>query len=273
MSYGIGLYGLGAFGGAGVSLALAFASSTHTVRVEFDNPVLQGYGFEDGSALRPSTWSVTNLATGQVYTVLGAEAISTTAVDILLLEALGPYQEQHRVSTTSLRSASGLLVTAPTSADFAGVVVSYDGQPDDVRSFRTRDLANPGLSARAVGFANTLQIGADGDYDTEEGEPLVRKLLIRRLTTTRGRVVHLPNYGIGLRVKEPAPHRGSLQEIKQDFERQALEEPEVERAQVGVSMSRDGIVNVILQVSLRADGTQIDLRLQANPKTGSVVVL
>lgn len=273
MSYGIGLYGLGAFGGAGVSLALAFASSTHTVRVEFDNAVLQGYGFEDGSALRPSTWSVTNLATGQAYTVLGAVAISTTAVDILLLEAIGPYQEQHRVSTSTLRSASGLLVTAPTSADFAGVVVSYDGQPDDVRSLRARDLANPNLTARVVGYANTLLIGADNDYDTEEGEALVRKLVIRRWTTPRGRIAHLPNYGSSLAIKEPLPHRGSLAKLKVELERQAEEEPEVERCQVGLSLSRGGVLEVMARISLRPDGTQVDLRLQSNPTTGSVIVL
>lgn len=271
--YGATPYGTGPYGVlAGIELANAWASSNNTVRVETTTPMLVGLGYEDGSALRPSTWTVANLRTGQQYTVLGAQQVAADAVDLVLLEPLGPYQEQHRVVSTTLRNANGNIITGNVAADFAGVVATYNQGPDEVALFRARDLANPSLFARPTGAPGTLVIGAGGDYQTEVGESLVVKLVTRRLTTPRGSIRHLPDYGTLLAVKEPVPNRGNLNALRVDIERQAELEPEVARSNVSLSMSRDGVLSILVKLVLRITGGMVDIRLRSLPGTGQIFV-
>lgn len=271
--YGQSPYGTDPYGAlAGIELVNAWASSTNTVRVETTTPMMIGLGYEAGSTLRPSTWTVVNLTTGRQYTVLGAQQVAPDAVDLVLLEQLGPQQEQHRVVSTTLRNANGNVITGNVAADFAGVVVTYNSPPDDVTLFRARDLANPSLVARPIGAPGTLVLGSDGDYDTEVGEALVVKLVIRRLTTPRGSIRHLPNYGTGLAVKEPIPGRGNLNALKVELERQAELEPEVARSNVSLSLDRAGVLFVKVHLVLRITGGQVDIRLRSVPGTGQIFV-
>lgn len=273
MSYGAIPYGLGPYGGGGLTLDLAWASSTNTVRVETSVPMLQGLGFEDGSALRPDVWQVENLDTDQIYTVLGATAISPSSVDILLLEPMGSHHEAHRVTAIGLRSDGGIIVTSPTELDFLGVVAVFADAPDPTRVLRVRDLANPSLLDRPVGAQGTLVTTSGGDYATEEGEQLIRKLVLRRIVTDPEEVPYLRGYGAGLKLREPMPNRGSLSKLKVTIERQAELEPEVARAMASLTFEpSSGILEVDLRLTLRRDGATIDMRIRANPSAGNVFV-
>ena len=106
---------------------------------------------------------------------------------------------------------------------------------------------------------STFKIGRDGDYLLEEGENLVRKLIIRRLITRPGEFFHLPDYGIGLRIKEPLP--GQIASLKKQIEQQAELEPEVESAVASLSFS-NSILIIQLRVRLLQTGADIEIGIR-----------
>ena len=122
----------------------------------------------------------------------------------------------------------------------------------------------------ALPDTGALQIGADGDYTLQQGAALVRKLIIRRLITRPGEFYHLPDYGLGLRVKEPVP--GSIITLRGEIERQVELEPEVESALAKVSFSpTNNILTIQLQVVLKATGESFQIGL-AFSDSGLVVL-
>jgi len=261
--YGISPYG-GVFAATTITVAAAWAITTHSVRVTLTTEPLHVDQFQVGDAQNPLTWSVVNNETGAVLTVASATMHDTLSVDLVTLEALGDHLESHTVTAIGLFSADEVLVTSPASADFSGVVQTMD--PTDQRStndFRDRDFANPPFQiSRGLGAGGTLVIGDDGDFATESGRPLVRKLVIRRLTTRRGAFRHLPEYGVELEPKEPIASGGDLQAVLRDIEAQAQQEPDVVRAVARGSVDRSGVA--IIQLSIQAKGgVSVNMRMGA----------
>jgi len=126
-----------------------------------------------------------------------------------------------------------------------------------------RDLANcPAPSGSVVG--GTLQIAAGGDYATDTGAALVKKLILRRLTTRPGEFFHLPDYGFGLKPKGllKTSDRATL---KKQIAQQILLEPEVESVDVAITTSpATGSVTITFRARLRLGttvGAQIPLVL------------
>ena len=255
-AYGTSVYG--AFAGS-ISLASAWAITTHAVRVNLTAEPAHVDQFAVGDALNVATWSIVD-ASAAPRTVLGVTMHSTTAVEIQVLEPLGSHLVDLTVTAVGLVSATGLPATSPLSAAFVGVVQTID--PIDAVTadqFRDRDLANPPFQLeRGLGTAGTLVIGPDGDYDTEAGAPLIRKLLVRRLSTPRGSLRNLPNYGVGIIEKEPVPCAADLIALRTEIESQALEEPDVAQARARLTMDRSGVLIV---------------QLSAVPKTGAAVTI
>lgn len=261
MGYGFSPYGLSPYGGTSgsISVASAWATSTHTVLVNLTAEPKHTYQFDTGDALNVATWAVDTIG-GAPRTVIGVAMRNDTAVELTLLEPLGNHTVTHEVTATGLLSVDGIAATAPYAALFLGVVQTMD--PIDavtVEGFRDRDLANPPFQlSRGLGAAGAIAIGPDGDYDTEAGPALIRKLLLRRLGTERGSIRHLPNYGLGLIVKEPVASAGDLVALRTEIENQALEEPDVAAASAQLAMDRSGVLIV---------------QLSARPKTGAAFTL
>lgn len=273
MTYGLGAYGLSPYGfGGTLFVNAAWPVSTHTVRVELSQEPKHESAFVEGDALNPASWSVLKLVSGFQYTVIGAEMHDDTHVDVFLLEPLGNHLETHRVTAIDLVAANGSSASAPLSADFLGTVETIDPlQAVALDRFLDRDLANPPLQTEIGGFSGTLQIGSDGDYETEAGIPLAKKLVIRRLSTPRGGFPHLPTYGIGIIEKEPILGSGNLVALRKDIESQILEEPDIEDASARLLLDRSNVLFIQLRVRLAGNGATFDMQL--TPSNGQLVEL
>lgn len=265
MGFGDSPYGIGSYGGAlssiTISVASAWAISTHAVRVTLTGEPKHIDQFAPGDALNAATWTVVNLTTGRPLVVALAEMHDALSVDITTIDALGDHLETLEVTAVDLVSIDGLLAESPLSATFLGVVQTVD--PIDVaqQDFRDRDIANPPFQiSRELGHAGTLVFGSDGDLDTESGEALVRKLVLRRMTTRRGAFPHLPTYGLDLAEKEPLPNGGDLVAFLRDVEVQAKQEPDVETALAKGSMDRSGVLIIALSLEITG-GAVVNVRM------------
>ena len=267
--YGIGGYGTSPYGGVGtgVQLASAFALNTRTVRVAVVGMPLRSSPFATGDGLNPATWFVENLFTGQVYSVVAATlAQDPDTFDIALLEDMGPIAQTHRIGSTALRSTHGVLVSAPTTIDFPGVAALAKSTPEHQaadRRLAVADVASVEFP-RGNAAAGTLLVTAAGDYDVVQGTALVRKLILRRLSTTPGGFFHLPDYGVGLRLKQTY-NVGDLIKLKAEIERQLRREPEVAQVTATPSISSAGILTVLIRATLAPSGQQLSIGFRSLP--------
>lgn len=268
MSYGFGPYGLGPYGStlaeSTISVASAWAISTHGVRVTLTGEPAHEDPFAPGDALNASTWTVVDVTTSRTITVVAAEMFDDNTVDLTTLEALGDHLETHEVTAVGLFTVDGFEAEEPLSAQFVGVVTTVD--PTDVLNvidLRDRDLANPPFQVnRGLGFAGTLVYGSDGDLVAETGVELIHKLVLRRMTTRRGAFPWLPNYGVGIVEKEPLASGGDLVAALVDIEDQAKQEPDVVAAKAGGLLDRSGVLVVMLSVTA-SDGATLNMRLRS----------
>jgi len=245
-SFGTGPWGTGSYGVATtLTVTHAYVINTHEVVVVLSKPPL------DRLALLP----------GDVRNILSWELMLQTATTIEILEIaeIRPYKgplewavrsamrlpdANHlgRITATTLKDAAGNITGLPNYADFIGVTehaVSTPTAKAAARGAGARDLSN--LPTPTIGgesnLSGTLTIRG-GDYALVEGPALLKKLIIRRLTTTPGDFFHLPNYGAGLRVKEPIP-AGDLVRFRARLERELLREPDIDSVTTSVTQSQN----------------------------------
>jgi len=251
LGWGLDPWGLGSFGSLPGPLFLVSASalSTRTVRVVVSVPPIALDDLPDvGDALNPATWVISR--PGFVYTTAHIMAVDSVTFDITVVEAFGAAAVVHTVSSTTLEKPTREFIEAPLSLTFAGVVSSDEASPQaklTKRRYVSQDLANPYVDG-------TLVMSPAGDYQLVSGAEMVKKLILRRLTTPKGGFFHLPEYGIGLAVKEPVI-TSSLILLRREIERQILLEPDV--AEVGVQLLMNasaGILTVKSQTRLKTTG-------------------
>ena len=265
VGFGSSPYGISSYGGVlgSISVAAAWAISTHGVRVELTSEPQHADPFDPGDALNVATWMVEPIGYA-ARTVIGATMHDDQTVDLTLLEALENHSIPHQVSALGLLGFGGIPATNPLTASFVGIVQTLD--PVEVASaegYRDRDLANPPFQAGRRGAGGSAMIiGPDGDYDTEAGVALYRKLLVRRLSTPRGSIRHLPRYGIGLQEKEPVASAGDLAALSADIEAQARQEPDIVAATARLLMDPSGVLVVWLDARPR-NGAVFSVRMGA----------
>lgn len=256
--WGLGPWGLG-FGG--LTIANAFAAGDRFVRVTLSVDPLEASSTTLGSALNPKTWTVTTPSTGRVLTVLSVTKHAPRTYDILTLEMFDNHFVQMAVGTSTLKTATGV-PTGPLTFGFSGVILeatSTDEKKTVQRGFALRDIANPPTPNSPVG--GTLEITTHGDYKEVSGTQLLRKLIIRRLVSRPGDFFHLPNYGIGLREKEPLPVN-DLVKLKKAIRQEIEKEPDVQAATVQLNYDYAASALVIqMQVLMRQTGQEINFAL------------
>jgi hypothetical protein len=243
---------------ATVSLASAFAKDTHRVRVVTSGTPQAISRMLAGDALNPGTWLVSRLDTLALFTVLTVTKVSSTTYDVTLLEGLAPQLVSHRVSSTTLLSSTGVVIVPPTSADFAGLAESapISSRP----AGGSVDILNaPVPTSDRIGGAFRI---VSGDYATQSGVDLYRKLVVRRLTTKPGAFFHLPDYGLGLSLKEPVP-MGSAPRLKAEIERQVRLEPETLEVSATVIVAPAGIETVNLRCKVKGQTGPVTLAIPA----------
>lgn len=238
-----------------VPAGTAFASSTNTVRVNLGAAVKDESPLVVGDVYNPRTWAVRRMDTDKQFTVLAVRNVEEFTYDILTLEPFGSHFTEHELSTQTLQDETGSLIGEPRAWIFVGVLESVTTPMK--RRYAVRDLANAPTAVLANALSGTLQIGTDGDYKLMQGPDLVRKLVLRRIVSHPGDFYHLPNYGIGLRVKEPLPV-SDLIALESEIRRQVQTEPEVEDAKVSVAQSSN-VLSLRIRIKMKQSGDLIDV--------------
>lgn len=258
-------YGGDAFGdgSSSIELASAFALDTNTVRVTLTAPALAESGFAVGDAMNPGTWALTRLDTNVSLTVLAVRAVASDTFDVRVLEPLADSLTSHRLQSTTLLSTTGVLIGPTNSVTFVGVLDADFSRPvaaTTSRRYPSKDIANPPFPSGSTTIAGGFVINSSGDVAMEEGAPLVRKLILRRLTTARGAFFHLPNYGVGLALKEPVQGTGDMMRFKKRIEQELLQEPEIAKVSVGLEQRpAEGIMIVRVAATLKNTGQVLNV--------------
>lgn len=266
-SWGTGPWGTGAYGGPSSPLTVtgAVAISTHEVVVTLSKPPLDRTGILPGDASNAGSWSVTVPATLQVLRVAGVAPYERPLRWLIrTLDRLPDSLAVGRVSAVGLKDAGGALVGLPNAADFAGVTelaVSTPSQLAATQARGARDLKNiPSPSIGETSIGGTLEV-AGGDYQLSEGAALVKKLIGRRLMTTPGEFYHLPNYGVGFKVKQPLPG-GAIVKLQALVQKQILLEPDVGAVKVQITQDKNTLT-CIVRATLAKTGQEVTVAMNS----------
>lgn len=252
LPYGDAVAGIGSF------VTRALAVSTREVDVTVSGLVQDNSPFLPGDALNPVTWVIQRLDSAAFLTPVQVTQISTYTYRVLVLEEFGPASVTHRISSSTLLDTAGNPIVSPRQADFLGILDEDKVSNDAVlakRRVTSQDLANSPVPQNPF-FGGTLQVTTGGDYKSVSGSELTRKLLLRRYYSKPRDFFHLPNYGVGLRGKEPI-RRSQLSLVKARIEQQSLAEPEVELATAVVTLDSDNVLTVKTQIRTRVTGEGI----------------
>lgn len=260
MSWGVQQWGGGQWGagGASVTVDTANAIATKVVRIGMTGVPLVGVATRTGDALNKATWTIWRTDTLDVFTVVQVDYVDDVTYDITVVENFGPVNVLHQVSALPMLTPALIPIDLPASATFYGLEAAETSvrQPDE-----TIDFTNFPAPVNPPG--GTLQISGAGDYKTEGGEQLVRKLIIRRLTTAPGEFFHLPNYGLGLRVKEPLPI-ADLRKLKAAINEAVQAEREVIAVDTALEVSGETLI-AQLRVKLKAGSGNLNMLVHLPP--------
>ena len=264
MGWGTGSWGTSAWGVgtalADLTITAARATSPRSVLVTLSREPLAASTIGSGDALNPLTWSLAPSATGGTpLVVLSVAMRSTVTFELLTLERFDAFPRTMVVASTTLRTASGVVISDPNSATFFGMALSNPAQP--VRA--ERDLENPPFDIETHP-GGTLFVDASGDYVNQQGVPFLRKLVYRRLVTVPGGFFHLPDYGLGIRLKEPV-RIPDLNKLRAAIQLQLLREPEFSVVRVRLTLTPDGVLTIIVRAILSQTNEEVTLPVQVAP--------
>ncbi len=264
--YGTQIYGVGSWGLNGSSLpvagAMAYAVGDRKVRVILDSEPQHSGSTLTGDALNPRTWTITEPATGKVWTVMSVAMVDKFTYDLVTLEIFPDHFGSLELETTTLIAITGLPFPTITET-FTGAYLdanSTDQKRTTARGYSPKDLANVQTPFEDL-VGGTLQIESGGDYASMSGDALVRKLILRRLISKRGDFFHLPEYGAGLREKEPVP-TVDLRKIAVQIEQQVALEREVSEVRASLTYSAGAsalLINVKARIKASGDVVQVAL--------------
>lgn len=268
VGYGVSPWGIGAWGDGYSEIVQgfgkAYAVGDRVVRVEMTVEPLHTSILGEGDALNPRSWQILDPATRKLWNLLSVRQVNSKTFEILTLESLPRYFTELELSSGELRTVDE--VPFPTlSFLFNGCYLAVNDTPEtrlaangilqkDITNAIVPSVYDSNSQAYSDLSSGTLDIDSAGDYTTQFGETLVRKLILRRLIAKKGDFFHLPNYGLGLRVKEPLPV-SDLRKLAAAIEQEINKEPEVQASKVKLSYSASAsVLNVFIQVRLQPDG-------------------
>lgn len=265
MPWGLDEWGLGDSIIAPATFDRATPWSIREVDVVFTADVIATSRLGAGDALNVKTWSVERLdslgATEHSYRVLGVTAVEGASVfRLLVLGEWGPWAQTHRVRAYGIVDLYGAPVT-PFEQEFAGLAAAPDAV--STRQNTVWDLRNDPYTLGDGGtFGGVLQVSSAGDYATQSGPELLRKLIIRRLTTVPGAFFYLPAYGVGVRLKEQL-RESDLATLHAHVKREVLAEPDVDRATVHLALGDDGVLAVVIAATMRSTSEVVSVEFTA----------
>lgn len=263
--WGTQQWGLDEWGGleANLTVVRAYAISTNELVVVLSKPPMNVSGFVSGDVSNGGSWEVSIPSTNEVLQVAGIAPHQLPLQWVIrTLQRFPDTTKKVRVKATGLRDAGGNVVQLPNYADLDGVteVVSPLTPPALTRRPRAKDLANvqaPVIDETAIGGTLTVK---GGDYSLQDGPALYKKLILRRLVSRPGDFYHLPNYGAGLRVKEPIV--GGLVGQRALVEREVSRERDLTQVKVGLIQDQN-TVTVTVSAVVSTTGARVTTTLQA----------
>lgn len=249
-AWGTGPWGTGAWGtNSPIPIPPLFygivymaAVSERELLVELALPPLQESPLGAGDALNRSTWAVD--VDGQPLLVLDVYRVSSTVFKLATLPLFPSGLLQMTAGAPALRDQLGGLISPAVT----GVLNGCEWLRQGSTRVGMLDFENPPFDDGGPG--GEMRIGAAGDYRLHGGVPFLRKLIMRRLTTSKGGLFHLTDYGVGLRGQEILTGT-DLQRIRVEIDRQLSREPEFLAVQSRVTLYADGRLHVEVRVKLR----------------------
>ena len=257
LGWGLDPYGTGPYGsstaGVGIHVVSALAISTNEVQVTLSGNARHLSPNGAGDALNPATWAVTRVDTAANLPVVAVRPVTPAIYVLTTIDPFGPCTSLHTVLTNTLVDAGGSTLVPPRTASFYGVIDA--SLNENLLMGKSRSIAvdidNPQTpNATPDTSGGTLVINSSGDYDSVQGADLVRKLIIRRLSTRPGEFFHLPTYGLDLQVKEPI-HSADLVQLKAQIDAQVRREPEVQDVSATLVATSDGVVTATIKARLK----------------------
>lgn len=257
--WGTTTWGAGA-AAAGFAVDEAWAMATNLVRVVFTGPPAAIYPHSVGDALNVASWVARENLGNTVFTVIEIRKVNSVTFDVVILEDFEGVLVVHEIDASLVKNTAGVLISVPRSADYFGAqadVVVLDAEALAARRTTITDFRNPVFNDDGIG--GSLRVKSGTDYEMHSGTDVVRKLIYRRLITVPGELRHLPDYGVGLRIKEPLP-TSDLARLKAQIVSQVGQEPEVEAVKATLTWSPSTQVLIVaLRIKLAQTGTETDL--------------
>lgn len=254
--FGAGPFGAMAFGsGGGVSIADVEQITRNALRVRFSGPIpIDNPGdvadalYDRGYALAVYNQPLGFVGTPHVPRVICVERESASSVIVYLDATLDGPGVVYRLIASS--PAFGAVPESSRSAVFHTFGEGRVPRPQTLRTYGG-DLANVQSDGPNPGdpiSLGTMQTDADGDYKNDQGLDNLKKRVIRRVTTRKGRYKHAPLYGLAVPEKGlVTPSR--LRELQADALEQLSQEPGVLTAIVTVQLPDPGVVVLGLDVT------------------------
>lgn len=248
--WGLGEWGLDIWGAtAELTLESAVAATTHSVLVTLSAPPLADSPIGPGDALNPGTWAVARDDASYTWTVTGVERITDRRFLLYLRTALQSANRVHTVGSTTLLSSARLLIVAPYTINFRGVLPATDvTEPMGPSDFESTNVDAGGLRTTEA-----------GSYARVYGDDVVRKMVLRRITTMPGSYFHIapPEFGQDLKSKERI-RASSLPALKLRLDNEIAKEP--------------GVVNAATTLSLENGLLRIRAKVQTSEQTFEIGV-
>jgi hypothetical protein len=254
-AWGIGWGGFVAGSSESFYIESAIAVSSTSFEVTFSNTPQFASPLSEGDASNLGYWSLKRLHDNQTIPLLAVGP--TESSNRLAFTIYGRWrsaQDLYRVTgSEDLLSTGNEALTNPRFADF-------EGSPEEQAASDQRlwDIRNPQTETGLP--LSGLVVASNGDYDRETGLVLVKKLLIRRITTSPGAFVHLAarNYGLGVKAKEFYT-ASRLRKMREEIEQAGRLEPEVIALAANIRISSNNRMLVHVQAQTRYGALNFNL--------------
>lgn len=236
-----------------LSIVKAIAIGDRIALVELSRPPRAKSTIGAGDALNPRSWRISRSDTGQQLIVEAVAAVTLGYIfQLYTLKKFGSTLINHLVLSTSLVDPNGVLIQPPNNQAFIGCIDSIaEGTPGGLV-----DIAS--IQSDPTSFSATMRVNPGGDYATQTGIELLKKLVIRRLTTSPNEFFFLDNYGLGLRVKEPL-RLNDMAKMRIEAINQLQQEPEFSSVDVALSLSTKNVLTINVRATLAANNQQVDI--------------
>jgi len=247
------LFDMGAYEYKTFAVEAAKMIGRETFLVKFNKTPTTSGGNETDATV-PSNWTVTD-PDGRSIVVVSVTQVSSSLSDYLQVQCAKEFivRESYtfQMASTVTDATYGIAHTSSVTS-ISGLISRVKELLERNDRQAARDL-NRNQFPRSP--ADIVKTGPDGDYALTEGTETLRKLLIRRTLFGPNSFWHLPNYGAGVRVKEPLLGAG-LSELRQKLINQYRQELEVKKVNVLV-YEQNGVLFINPRVT--TTGGQKDL--------------